>query len=49
MKTCHAIMATLLLVFSAGSSADIWSESYEQEAAGHYDRAAELFDPLLKQ
>lgn len=49
MKTRNVIMATILLVFSAGSSADIWSDSYEQEAAGQYEHAAGLFDPLLKQ
>ena len=39
----------MLLVFSAGSRADAWSESYKLEAAGKYDNAAQLFDPLLKQ
>src|SRR5210317_1897875 len=49
MRTCIAIVATMLLVFSAGSHADAWSESYKLEAAGNYDKAAQLFDPLLKQ
>ena len=49
MRTYIAIAATMLLVFSAGSRADAWSESYKLEAAGKYDNAAQLFDPLLKQ
>jgi tetratricopeptide (TPR) repeat protein len=48
MRNYIATFFMALLVFSAGSRADVWSESYKLEAAGKYDAAAGLFDPLLK-
>lgn len=48
MKICTGVLSIILLVFSAGSRADIWSESYSLESMEQYRAAAELFDPLLK-
>lgn len=49
MKLYVTLLSTALLAFSAASSADTWSQSYELEAAGKYAAAAQLLDPLLKQ
>ena len=47
-RTCIAVFAAVLLLFSAGTRADVWAESYKLEAEGKYGDAARLFDPLLK-
>jgi tetratricopeptide (TPR) repeat protein len=49
MKPHFILFCAALLVFSAGSRADVWSQSYELEMAGKYSDAADLFDQLLKQ
>ncbi len=48
MKLYVMLLSTALLAFTAGSRADVWSQSYELEVAGKYADAAKLFDPLLK-
>jgi hypothetical protein len=48
MRICTGFLAALLVVCSAGSRADAWSESYRLESMGQYKAAAELFDPVLK-
>ena len=49
MKLYVTMLSVALLAFSAGSRADVWSQSYELEVAGKYADAAALFDPLLKE
>ena len=48
MRIHAALLLALLLVGSAGSQADAWSESYKLESMAQYKAAAELFDPVLK-
>jgi tetratricopeptide (TPR) repeat protein len=48
MRISTGFLAALLLVCSAASRADVWSESYRLESMGQYKAAAELFDPVLK-
>jgi len=48
MRISTGFLAALLVVCSAGSRADAWSESYRLESMGQYKAAAELFDPVLK-
>jgi tetratricopeptide (TPR) repeat protein len=49
MKRIYAgFLSALLLVCSAASRADAWSESYKLESMAQYKAAAQLFDPVLK-
>jgi len=48
MRIYAGFLSALLLVCSAGSQADAWSESYKLESMAQYKAAAELFDPVLK-
>ena len=48
MRVYTGFLAALLMLCSAGSRADTWSESYRLESMGQYKAAAELFDPVLK-
>lgn len=48
MNSYKTLLCAALLAFSAGSLADVWSQSYTLEAVGKYDDAARLFDPVLK-
>lgn len=48
MKNYVGFVLALLVGFSAGSQADIWSESFKLESMAQYKAAAKLLDPLLK-
>ena len=48
MRMSTGFLVALLMVGSAGSRADAWSESYRLESMGQYKAAAELLDPVLK-
>ena len=48
MRIYAGLLSALLLVCSAASQADAWSESYKLESMAQYKAAAELFDPVLK-
>lgn len=49
MRIYTGFLLALLIGFSVGSRADIWSESFKLEAMAQYTAAAKLLDPLLKE